>query len=1107
MFTSIELSHRSSAPKEGGFALIIAISLMGMILLVLVSLATFVSVEAQSANATRLIVQARANAICGLSAAFGKLQRLAGPDQRSTASAFILTSDGYSGLTPNSQKTHWTGVWDTQSYDPKAPQVHDFAGWLVSGVNVGALLNTIETPVDSPVLLVGEGSVDDPSKVVRAPRVPLPAGGDQGGYAFWVSDESQKVRINLIDPFSSATVDEEEFIYRETISQRSGGSLLLADTIHGPDTGGDREATIDSFQSNPDVQRMIELGDLPQVNEEWGIVPPATFHDLSTWSRGLFTNTLEGGLRTDLTTLLRQSPLPVGYVQDHLYKFSDSALIEDYEVRGPRWEVVQSFFNQPKNLDSATGVTDVIPTQSANSGHNGLGEYLKDVFNNWYPETWGPYEFRMENRDQDEELQSSPIAPILTEFAVIFTVERSGGRVVVTQHPYVEITNPYDVPLEGRRYQLVLHDIDLLYDFRLEDADGVLPDKVFSDDIQNTANDLQLRRYGKMIGRALSKSGGGQHIDLRFVDQDETALLPGETKTFVADGIKDIYNQSKTELDMVAGTDWLNGGFSFPVLLEDPANNNSPSAIFWPDDDTGYEFLTVTTEHFLVEPWNTNRERLTGAYRLSWRIDSSDPQASSWVLLSESRYYREPDIDGNGSPDDFSSNDTLPWPTPQAEPVFVLHGKMQSADDPMNSGNFLSRYNPRAIVGSTRHSDGGAEALRIRNSTVKLIEDTSQFSPQNDGGSGGYWGGTDGPGGGGSSVLWSSPRSEPMSIGQLRHANLSMMTHEPAYALGNSIIPEQPFASDKTYEVFDQEFSTTSGSNAGEIDQPNLIVDISWHLNRAVWDEYFFSTLPSSLDPAILEGSDPLPNSRIVPSSDADSVTLSDSAVAASQLFLEGPFNVNSTSIAAWTAFLGSMLNIPHSDIDGSIVDSRHAFPRVGNPPDVAANSFGGVVDLTDQQIRDLAEGVVEEVKLRGPFASIADFVNRQLVDSASDPNETGQRGALEAAIRRANINGGESDQLPQMLAQHDLLEPLAPFLAVRGDTFLIRFYGDTRSPQTGDVEGTARGEVVVQRIPQYVDPVANAPEDTTASLSAENELLGRGFRVVSFRWLDDNDV
>ena len=49
---------------------------------------------------------------------------------------------------------------------------------------------------------------------------------------------------------------------------------------------------------------------------------------------------------------------------------------------------------------------------------------------------------------------------------------------------------------------------------------------------------------------------------------------------------------------------------------------------------------------------------------------------------------------------------------------------------------------------------------------------------------------------------------------------------------------------------------------------------------------------------------------------------------------------------------------------------------------------------LTDAEIDKLADNIVIEVRRRGPFMSIADFVNRRLTNQA-----TGLKGPLQAAI------------------------------------------------------------------------------------------------------------
>ena len=131
---------------------------------------------------------------------------------------------------------------------------------------------------------------------------------------------------------------------------------------------------------------------------------------------------------------------------------------------------------------------------------------------------------------------------------------------------------------------------------------------------------------------------------------------------------------------------------------------------------------------------------------------------------------------------------------------------------------------------------------------------------------------------------------------------------------------------------------------------------------------------------------------------------------------------------------------------------------------------FASLPEINESQVSMLAQAMVEQVRLRGPFMSIADFVNRRLIDG-----EQGKCGALQAACKEAGI------AIPQAV----LLETLLPRLSVREDTFVIRAYGDSCYPETGELKAAAWCEAVVQRMPE-----GNADR--------------RPYRVVGFRWLDE---
>lgn len=289
----------------------------------------------------------------------------------------------------------------------------------------------------------------------------------------------------------------------------------------------------------------------------------------------------------------------------------------------------------------------------------------------------------------------------------------------------------------------------------------------------------------------------------------------------------------------------------------------------------------------------------------------------------------------------------------------------------------------------------------------------------------------------------------------------------------------------------------------------------------------------------------------------------------AQYLMIDGGFNVNSTSVDAWAAALQGLASrqlVTNASGKLEVVEGSSAnntdevmFPRFmvstsnqpidpdggysmmmgstevrgGNGSGLAA--WGDIRKLDSAQIRQLAEEMVKQVKLRGPFLNMSDFVNRRL-DSKNE--EYALKGALQAAIDNAHLNDGFDDETtepqtggslykfpeaeegsiytaaPGYLIQSDILLSLGNILTVRDDTFTIRSYGAVRSESEG-VLAQAWCEAVVQRTIEYVDPT-NDPSDCDYNpdgsqgknkLTATNKVVGRKFRIVSFKWLDAWDI
>jgi hypothetical protein len=118
----------------------------------------------------------------------------------------------------------------------------------------------------------------------------------------------------------------------------------------------------------------------------------------------------------------------------------------------------------------------------------------------------------------------------------------------------------------------------------------------------------------------------------------------------------------------------------------------------------------------------------------------------------------------------------------------------------------------------------------------------------------------------------------------------------------------------------------------------------------------------------------------------------------------DGGFNVNSTSRAAWKALLAGLRGQTLPDATNKATGTALTkFARAfGQPADKTGNDpWTSYRELDDKQIDELAGAVVEEIRSRGPFMSLADFVNRRLIND----DNFGLKGALQAAIDKTTIN------------------------------------------------------------------------------------------------------
>lgn len=188
--------------------------------------------------------------------------------------------------------------------------------------------------------------------------------------------------------------------------------------------------------------------------------------------------------------------------------------------------------------------------------------------------------------------------------------------------------------------------------------------------------------------------------------------------------------------------------------------------------------------------------------------------------------------------------------------------------------------------------------------------------------------------------------------------------------------------------------------------------------NNGVIDPASFASLKLALD----AGRNPLANKRVTyfPDNKAANITTDPlptefphPAYLARNSLYNGGFNVNSTSKAAWKAILTGLRGQPMPKQDGtaesSTATSGTVLSRFSRAFDTAANGktspWNSYRELTDTEIDELAGRIVHEVRRRGPFMSLADFINRRLLPAGGAFEAYALKGAIQAAIDNSSIN------------------------------------------------------------------------------------------------------
>lgn len=996
-----------------GFALIVSLAMMTLIVLVVVATSLIVKVDTEGSAQNRSLAEARLNAITGLNHALGDLQTYAGPDQRTSASGDIVNG--------SADQPHWTGIWNT---DPDPTGSTDFEKgiapvWLVSSTSDP---NPVAGPASANTIELVR-STSGGSESVEVEKISLSGNANEtkGEFAYWVGDEGRKVNITATEPeayesFNSSTADQ----------------LLRLSAAHHAAWEGYAGA---SRKVTPaEAARLETLETLPLLSD---FSLGSHLHDFTTHSVALLTDTHEGGLKKDLTRILSS-----GFSGDATYA-STAPLLPGAPspMNTPTWGLLRSFHQLGEDLGTRGALAASVTVRPQSATQHGVYPLIGMLQMNWHAR-WVPTG------------DGSP--PTQVTFAA---------------QPMLTLVNPYNVSLQAASYTIR---VGYSPGVRLQLGRGATtaPTEIVDISVSDQFNTIS------------------PHTGLMLLRTSSVPFAPGEAKIFsLPIGSGNIhYTPDAVGNQIVMLAPGLNPLDAMTFGGQHAFSTPSGQAP-WLRLVTGKVLIQLyhggTQVHYVDDIYYSSVH--LGNVNLTPPITSFIP--NRMILRSSAR-------------------------------MMVAHGGTPHRADLQSGARWLANYNPRVRI-SRRDPAGAWISNPLFQGLWNNATEPDSYTVAADGVNA-YWG-ADSNGGDTHNVLFDIPRQPIISLGSLQHANLSPETWYPAYAMGNSWA------------------SPYFGHNAK---------DFSYLLNEAFWDRYFFSALPDGL--SSWPDRNDWHNTRLFPirslsTSGGGGASFSAYDQIGAYLGVRGGFNINSTSVVAWSALLQSLqgLDVPVADaVTGAASTaasgSNTPFRRTTLATGPAGDLWRGYRLLTPAQLERLATEIVTVIRERGPFYSLADFINRDLSAGMNDVYNLS--GPLQIAIDRSGINtsgpgapwnsdpavpaeenrvqegdlaavnltypeastGPRSAAAPGFLTQADLLTPLGPVLSARSDTFRIRAYGNTLNRASSKVEAEAWCEAIVQRTPDYVNPTETP--DATPAL-AENVRFGRKFRIISFRWLTRDEL
>ncbi|RYD20402.1 MAG: hypothetical protein EOP88_15215 [Verrucomicrobiaceae bacterium] len=1148
---------------DRGFALIVTLSLMVLLVVIAVGLLTLGSISLRRTSADSAQLTARSNARLSVMMAIGELQKNLGDDRRVTADASIFD---------NAANPHALGVW--KSWSPKladnplgaAPRYANekesrFVGWMTSNGNPDELASVEWAKSASPPDPVEMFDDKLDGFLLAGSRVKIDGGltGKRGGLAWAVVQDATKAKINVGGP-----EDDTNHDINDELQAQSRPNLTKSDNFKQPKDGWNRRAgrVISLEQARLDPEMYQGTGNLLEKG------------DFTAQGFGLLTDVVNGGFKTDLSLAFEMSdasfkqdnwnglknPLrakattPASYGgQGALFRpltnsgsvqvqlnFNPASTSFEFPVAAvPTFDTLRSYYRTPFHLYSTHDGTTVFeregdhvalrPPPSGSFSHPGAPPPARNT--------------------------QAGYRPVLDRVLFVLSVAVGSDkevRMVIT--PIVTLWNPYNTALEiegAVAYPWM--DLPFRLEWTFTSAGGAQEKKNIS--LSNIVNSQFAHMgHGRSINPyfyALVTPSGGPAVSGQSI-----RFQPGEVRVFVPSG--------GTSVEFTAGNTMTNKSvylrpvdsidqYNFKGGLAVPMKNplNATFGFTRPMAASDFVELAVVPDASSDYPLSVGLEDVSRAKAPG----ASDNFRGAAVCDVQTVNYAQTGITTTMKSPRMSYGE-LTASGAAKSPFGIIETYHRVASD--SAGNRRSDLvyttNPRQAFVNRYVTNGTFASAPHYETVVRSVSKFDQVLESTNGGRNAFYGQSNTAAGRSKLCFFEIPEATPLSIASLQNADLSWTAYSPANQIGNSWASAYVRRNAPAEKIA----KAAGGKGAATYDRKDdlPVYDYSYLLNEALFDSCYFSGISSEIAPGTISGSPdvwvspvakvkrshekvlqdhlsnpeehPLRNSRMrfftkgkLPTEIESELLAPEGCIKiASYLQVDGAFNVNSTSEKAWTALLTGMRDREFKVAEGYLPDKgKTAFPRFRMPRGTDSDNWLGYRSLSDDEIQNLAQKIVQQVKLRGPFLSLAEFVNRRVETS----DQMGLKGALQSAIDECRLNddamydnfatnaypnsskknidiANTGVGIPGYLTQADVLQSIAPVLTARSDTFTIRGYGETRDA-TGRLMANAWCEAVVQRTPEFID--SSDPSHTQISaLKPVNQLFGRRFEIVSFRFL-----